>query len=65
MAERTIDPSEDPVCALRVNVAAARATDLVVTYEGVDYSFCSRRCLTAFRDDPAWFLDRSYSPTTM
>ena len=63
--QRTIHPSEDPVCAMRVDVADARAADLVFTHREVDYSFCSSGCLTEFRDDPAWFLDPAYAPTTM
>lgn len=63
--KRTIHPSEDPVCAMRVDVAKARATDLVLTDGDVDYSFCSHGCLIEFRDDPAWFLDRAYTPQMM
>lgn len=63
--QRTIHPSEDPVCAMRVDAAVARASNLVFTLGDVDYSFCSEGCLTEFRDDPAWFLDRAYTPTTM
>ena len=63
--QRTIHPSEDPVCAMRVDVLAARAADLALTHRDVDYSFCSKNCLTEFRDDPAWFLDRAYTPARM
>jgi YHS domain-containing protein len=63
--QRTIHPSEDPVCAMRVDVAVARATNLVFTHGNVDYSFCSEGCLIEFRDDPAWFLDGAYAPTMM
>lgn len=63
--QRTIAPTEDPVCAMQVDVAVARATDLVLTHGDIEYSFCSDGCLTEFRDDPAWFLDRAYTPTTM
>jgi YHS domain-containing protein len=63
--KRTIHPSEDPVCAMRVDLAKARATGLVLTHGDVDYPFCSDGCLIEFRDDPAWFLDPAYTPTTM
>lgn len=63
--QRTIAPSEDPVCAMRVDLAKARATGLVVTHGDVQYSFCSDRCLIEFRGDPAWFLDLAYLPTVM
>ena len=62
---RVIQPDEDPVCAMRVDVAVARATNLVLTHGDVEYAFCSAGCLTEFRDDPAWFLDRAYRPTRM
>ena len=61
----TIHPSEDPVCAMRVDVAVARAKDLVLGRGDIDYSFCSEGCLTEFRDDPARFLDPAYTPTRM
>lgn len=63
--QRTIHPGEDPVCAIRVDVAMARATSRVVTHGDVDYSFCSEGCLIQFQNDPAWFLDQAYAPTTM
>jgi YHS domain-containing protein len=63
--QRAIHPSEDPVCAMRVDVAVARATDLVLHHGDVDYVFCSSGCLIEFRDDPAWFLDWAYTPTRM
>ena len=63
--KRTIHPSEDPVCAMRVDLVNARARDLVFTHGDVDYSFCSDGCLIEFRDDPPWFLDRAYTPTIM
>lgn len=63
--KRTISPSEDPVCAMRVDVARARAANLVLTHGTVDYAFCSEGCLIEFRDDPAWFLDEAYTPTPM
>jgi YHS domain-containing protein len=65
IVQRTIHPGEDPVCAMRVDAAVARAKDLVHTHGEVDYSFCSDGCLTEFRDDPAWFLDVAYTPTKM
>jgi YHS domain-containing protein len=63
--QRTIHPGEDPVCAMLVDVAVARATDLVLHHGDVEYAFCSPDCLTEFRDDPAWFLDGAYTPTGM
>ena len=60
--QRSIHPSEDPVCAMRVDPAEARRKDLSVRHHDVEYSFCSAECLTDFRADPAWFLDPAYAP---
>jgi YHS domain-containing protein len=64
MAEkRTIDPSEDPVCGMTVDPAEARAKGLTLTHEGTEYAFCGKGCLLEFRDDPAQYLDPSYTPS--
>ena len=63
--QRTIHPGDDPVCGMPVDADVARAGELVDIHRGVGYSFCSEGCLTEFQEDPAWFLDPAYSPTSM
>lgn len=60
---RTIDPSEDPVCGMSVEPAAARDKGLVFTHEGHEYAFCGKGCLLEFRDDPERYLDPKYQPS--
>ena len=43
----------DPVCGMEVDAKAAEAA---WEYEGVTYYFCSRGCLTDFREDPGSYL---------
>ena len=52
----------DPVCGMTVEVAGAVAKGLTTSHAGVDYYFCGKGCLLEFRDDPARFLDPSYTP---
>lgn len=60
---RTIDANEDPVCGMRVDPEAARATGLSHTHEGREYVFCGKGCLLDFREDPDRYLDASHTPT--
>ena len=53
----------DPVCGMTVDPATARAAGLVTEHEGETYLFCGKGCLLEFRDDPATFLDPSYTPS--
>ncbi len=60
--QRAIHPDEDPVCAMPVDPANSRRTDLTLTHDGTEYSFCGNECLVDFQADPAWFLDTAYAP---
>ena len=61
MAEqRTIAPDEDPVCGMKVDIAAARSKGLTRTFEGREYVFCGKGCLLEFGDDPERFLASDY-----
>lgn len=53
----------DPVCGMSVDPAPAREKGLHFTHERVDYYFCGKGCFLEFRDDPARFLDPSYTPS--
>lgn len=61
--QRTIAPTEDPVCGMTVDPAQARENGLSFTHEGTDYAFCGTGCLLEFRDDPAKYLDAAYTPS--
>lgn len=61
--QRTIAPTEDPVCGMTVDPAEARGKALTLTHEGTEYAFCGKGCLLEFRDDPGHNLDASYRPT--
>jgi YHS domain-containing protein len=64
MAERReIAPNEDPVCAMTVDIEAARAKGLATVYEGVEYVFCGKGCFLEFHDDPATYLDPAFVPS--
>jgi YHS domain-containing protein len=63
MTDLTTATTIDPVCGMTVDVAEARAKDLVTEHEGVTYAFCGRGCLLDFRDDPATYLDPAYTPS--
>ena len=60
---RHIDPNEDPVCGMRVDVDVARAKGLTHTHDGREYVFCGKGCFLEFRDDPGPFLDPNRLPT--
>lgn len=51
----------DPVCGMTVDTAKAVEAGLHATYAGTEYWFCGKGCLLEFGDDPARFLDPSYS----
>ena len=53
----------DPVCGMTVEVAGAEAAGLTWEHDGETYAFCGRGCLLEFRDDPARYLDPTYTPT--
>jgi YHS domain-containing protein len=61
--KRTIAPTEDPVCGMTVDPAAAREKGLTLTLEGAEYAFCGKGCLLEFRDDATKYLDAAYSPS--
>ncbi len=60
--QRTIAPSEDPVCGMTVDPDAAKEKGLATTYDGREYVFCGKGCLLEFRDDPDRFLAKDYVP---
>jgi YHS domain-containing protein len=61
--QRTIPPSEDPVCGMTVDLDDARGRGLTHTHEECEYAFCGKGCLLEFRDDPAKYLDPDYAPS--
>ena len=61
--QRTIAPTEDPVCGMTVDPDTARTKGLVLTQEGIEYAFCGKGCLLEFRDDPGKYLDPAYAPS--
>jgi YHS domain-containing protein len=64
MAEqRTIEPNEDPVCGMTVDIGDARAAGRVVEHGDREFVFCSRGCMLDFREDPAKYLAADYSPS--
>ena len=60
---RTVPATEDPVCGMTVEPAAAREKGLTLTHEGTEYAFCGKGCMLEFRDDPEKYLDPNYSPS--
>ena len=61
--QRTIAPTEDPVCGMTVDPAQARGKGLTLTHQGIAYSFCGKGCLLEFQDDPSKYLDQAYTPS--
>jgi YHS domain-containing protein len=61
--QRTINPTEDPVCGMTVDPNQARENGLTLTHDGIEYAFCGKGCLLEFRDDPGKYLDPAYSPS--
>ena len=60
---RHIEPNEDPVCGMRVDIEAARAKGLTLTHDGREFVFCGKGCMLDFRDDPTPFLDPHRLPS--
>jgi YHS domain-containing protein len=61
--QRAIEPNEDPVCGMTVDLDAAREKGLTLTHEGREYGFFGKGCMLEFRDDPGRYLDPAYQPT--
>jgi YHS domain-containing protein len=61
--QRTIAPTEDPVCGMTVDPGEAGAKGLTLMHEGTEYAFCGKGCLLEFRDEPAKYLDAGYTPS--
>lgn len=59
---RHIEPDEDPVCGMRVDIDEARSRDLKIFYEGREYVFCGKGCMLDFRDDPVPYLKAGHLP---
>ena len=62
-AQRTIGPSEDPVCGMTVDPAQAVEKGLTRSHEGTEYAFCGEGCLLEFGDEPSKYLDAGYTPS--
>lgn len=60
---RHIEPNEDPVCGMRVDIENARAKGLTLTHDGHEYVFCGKGCMLDFRDDPESFLNPDHRPS--
>jgi YHS domain-containing protein len=60
---RHIQPDEDPVCGMHVDIDAARAKGLAVTHDGREFVFCGKGCMLEFRDDPERYLRADYQPS--
>jgi Cu+-exporting ATPase len=57
------DLATDPVCGMSVDPATAGPAGLSLDHAGTTYFFCGKGCLLDFRDDPAHYLDPSYTPS--
>ena len=55
-------PATDPVCAMTVDEASARAAKRLSEYQGQTYYFCSDGCKKKFEADPAKFLGKTKLP---
>ncbi len=60
---RHIEPTEDPVCGMTVDVDTAKAKGLSLIHDGHEYVFCGKGCMLEFRDDPQAYLDPRHLPT--
>jgi len=60
--QRTIAPTEDPVCGMTVDPVEARGRGLTLDHEGTEYTFCGKGCLLEFRDARASTSTRPTSP---
>jgi len=63
MPETPTPTSIDPVCGMTVDLADAQAAGLTTEHDGKTYGFRGRGCLLDFKDDPATYLDPSYTPS--
>ena len=61
--QRTVAPTEDPVCGMTVDPQQAQEKGLTLTHEGTEYAFCGKGCLLEFRDEPGKYLDPAYTPS--
>jgi YHS domain-containing protein len=61
--QRTIEPTEDPVCGMTVDVDQARQKGLTYELDGHEYAFCGKGCLLDFKDDPQRYVDPAYQPS--
>jgi len=53
----------DPVCGMTVDPESARAKGLHSEYKGREYFFCGKGCKLDFDEDPARYLDPTYTPS--
>ena len=60
---RHIEPNEDPVCGMHVDIETAKAKGLSLAHDGHEYVFCGKGCMLEFRDDPQTYLDPRHLPT--
>lgn len=60
--QRTVGPSEDPVCGMVVDALDARGKGLVLRHGDREYVFCGKGCLLEFGDDPERHLGTGYQP---
>jgi YHS domain-containing protein len=63
LTDATTSTRIDPVCGMTVELADAQAAGHVTEHEGQTYAFCGRGCLLDFKDDPATYLDPTYTPS--
>ena len=61
--QRTVAPTEDPVCGMTVDPAQAREEGLTLIHEGAEYAFCGKGCFLEFRDEPTTYLDPAHLPS--
>jgi YHS domain-containing protein len=61
--DRSIQPTEDPVCGMTVDLDEADARGLKISHHGVEYVFCGKGCMLEFRDDPERYLRADYQPS--
>lgn len=59
---RHVEPNEDPVCGMHVDIETARSNGLAISHDGHDYVFCGKGCFLEFRDDPTTYLDPKHLP---
>ena len=63
MPDNPMPTAIDPVCGMTVDLADAQAAGLTAEHDGQTYAFCGRGCLLDFKDDPATYLDPTYTPS--